>query len=404
MGEQQKNLLIGIFVIVACAAIVSIILFLKPSVGDGEKTLYVRFSNINKITVGTRVTYAGRPVGEVVAIDEIYQAREQPVDSLGRYYFYQLELKVDSSVQVYNTDEISLQTSGLLGEKSVAIIPKKPPKGVVPKLIKHQPIYANSVDPIENTFQQLGELADKMDITIDEITKWIQKNGPHVADSIKHFGDAMLTADIVMQKINQQQLVEEIKQSVVNFSNAIESVQRTIDELKQGEVFTNMTKVMNNLDSTTMSVAKITKDVAEGKGTIGKFVASDEMYLRVTALMTKIDTLMNDINHYGVLFNLNKGWQRLRTQRASQLNALQTPEGFKNYFENEVDQINMAMSRISMLLERAEESPEKEKIMQSGAFKSDFAELMREVDGLSDNLRLYNEQLMEASSSTCECY
>jgi len=401
MGEKQKNLLIGIFVLAACFLIVSIILFLKPSVGDGEKTLYVRFSNVNKITVGTRVTYAGRPVGEVVSIDEIYQAREQPVDILGRYYFYQLVLKVDSSVQVYNTDEISIQTSGLLGEKSVAIIPKKPPKGVVPKLITNQPVYANSVEPLENTIQQLGELADKMDVTIDEVTKWIQKNGSVVADSIKHFGDAMSSADVLMKKVDQQQLIEEIKETSHQFTKTIESIQETIDELKQGEVFTNITKIMNNLDSTTLSVSKITKDVAEGRGTIGKIVASDEMYLRITALMSKIDTLMNDINHYGILFNLNKGWQRVRTKRATLLESLQTPESFKNYFENEIDQINMAMSRISMLLERAEESPAKDKIMQSNVFKNDFAELMREVDGLSDNLRLYNEQLME--SSTCEC-
>ncbi len=63
MGEQQKNMLIGIFVLAACATIISIVLFLRPTVGDGKKTLYVRFSNINKITVGTRVTYAGKPVG-----------------------------------------------------------------------------------------------------------------------------------------------------------------------------------------------------------------------------------------------------------------------------------------------------------------------------------------------------
>ena len=403
MGEQQKNLLIGIFVIVACFLIVFIILFLKPSVGDGKEILYVRFSNINKIGVGTRVTYAGKQVGEVIGVEEIYQAREQPVDVLGRYYFYQLELKVDSHVKVYNTDEISLQTSGLLGEKSVAIIPKKPPKGVTPKLItSKQPIYANSVDPIENTFQQLADLADKMDVTIEEITKWIQKNGDTVANSIRHFGDAMLTADIVMQKINQAQLIEEFKDSSKHFSKVMASIQDTIDQLQQGDVFLNITKVMSNLDSTTTSVAKITRDISEGKGTLGKVLSSDEMYLRVTAIMTKIDTLMNDINHYGVLFNLNKGWQRQRTLRLSLMDSLETPESFKNYFQQEVDQINMAMSRISMLLERAEESSEKAQIMQSSDFKKDFSDLMREVDGLSDNLRLYNEQLME-SSTNCPC-
>ena len=159
MGEQTKSMLIGIFVLTAIALLVSFVLFLKPTVGNSEKTLYVRFANINKITLGTRVTFAGKPIGEVVAIDEIYNARKQPSDETGEIYFYQLTLKIDSSVTVYNTDEIALQTSGLLGEKSVAIIPKVPPPGVIPQPISNQPVYATSVDPIENAFEELSSVA-----------------------------------------------------------------------------------------------------------------------------------------------------------------------------------------------------------------------------------------------------
>ena len=98
MGEKTKNLAIGIFVLFAIFLVVYIIMFLKPSVGDMKQTLYVRFSNINKINVGTRVMFAGKAVGEVVAIREIYNAREQPTDSLNRVYFYELVLKIDSGI------------------------------------------------------------------------------------------------------------------------------------------------------------------------------------------------------------------------------------------------------------------------------------------------------------------
>ena len=106
---------------------------------------------------------------------------------------------------------------------------------------------------------------------------------------------------------------------------------------------------------------------------------------------------MNDINHYGLLFHLNKRWQRQRGQRLTVLNALDTPQGFRNYFEEEVDDINTAMSRLSMLIDRAEVSPEKEKILSNQQFAKDFAELFRQAEALSDNLRLYNEQLTEAA-------
>ena len=143
MIDYMKNMLIGLFVIVACGLVVGIILFLEPSVGDGKQTLVVRFSNINGLSLGTRVMFAGKPVGEVIEIQQIPHARDQPTDELGQVYFYQLILKLDSSVRMYNTDEITVQTSGLLGEKSIAIIPRSPPKGVKPTLITSKtPIYA----------------------------------------------------------------------------------------------------------------------------------------------------------------------------------------------------------------------------------------------------------------------
>ena len=81
------------------------------------------------------------------------------------------------------------------------------------------------------------------------------------------------------------------------------------------------------------------------------------------------------------------------------MNSLDTPVAFRDYFEKEVDDVNMAMSRISMLIERAETSPEREDILGNENFRDDFAKLLRDVDELADNLRLYNEQLNYATET-----
>lgn len=397
MGSATKNMLIGTFIIAACTLLIGIVMFLKPSVGDGKKTLYVRFANINKVNVGTRVTYAGKPVGEVVAISEIYQPRSQPIDTIGRFYFYQLTLKVDSSVVVYNTDEISLQTSGLLGEKSVAIIPRRPPKGMTPKVISNQPIYANSVDPIENAFNELSGVAKKMNETFDEITKWMKNNGDTVACSIKNFGDAMHQIDKVVADVNESGLISEIHGATHEIKESFAKIRDAMTIMETEGTFQNIAAISKSIKQASSSIDVVTQDLADGKGTLGKLIKNDDLYLRFTAVMSKADTLMNDVNQYGVLFHLNKGWQRTHAQRATQITALNTPESFKSYFEKEVDQVNTSMERISMLINRASETPEKEKILQNDLFKEDFAELLRKVNELSDNLKLYNQQLMEAA-------
>jgi phospholipid/cholesterol/gamma-HCH transport system substrate-binding protein len=400
MGEQTKNMLIGVFIIAACTLIVWLIMFLKPSVGNGEQIVYVRFSDINKINVGTRVMYAGKPVGEVVAINPIVDSRQYPhTDILGRLYSYQLTLKIDSHVKIYTTDQIALQTSGLLGEKSIAIVPKAPPKGVTPQLIvPKEPIYAESVDPIENVFVELSDLANDMEDTFREFTKWMRANGDSLGQTIQSIGDAMQEAKVAIGHINQAKIIDSVKQGVDNFSAAMGQMHAAIQEMHDGGTFANIGMVMTNLKGASRSIDLISKDIADGKGTLGKLIKGDDLYLRVTAIMSKVDTLMNDINHYGILFHLNKNWQRMRSQRVNLLNALNTPSSFQSYFETEVDQINTSMSRLSMLIDKAEESPEKQEILGNDRFKKDFAELLRQSEELSDHLRLYNQQLMDADN------
>ncbi len=249
MSEQLKNLLIGIFVIAACILIVSFIMFLHPSVGDMKKPYYVRFSNISSVSVGTRVTYAGKPVGEVVEIKQIDQDRDQPADEFGRLYTYELVIKVDSSVKIYSSDEVMLQTSGLLGEKSVAIVPKIPADGQKAFLIKNQAIYAESGDPMENVFLKLSDVADEMKITLQDVNVWIETNGDSVASAVQSFGNAMDEADRLLATFNNENIVYDVKH-----------------------------------------------------------------------IMNKANILLDDINHYGLLFHLNKGWQRTHSQRINFIN------------------------------------------------------------------------------------
>ena len=104
MHKSIKNMLIGLFVFAGIFLIVGIILFIKPSIGDGKQILNVRFNNIGGIQVGTRVTLAGKPIGEVEEIHQIPNARQNAVDHFGQVYPFVLMLKIDSATRIYSTD------------------------------------------------------------------------------------------------------------------------------------------------------------------------------------------------------------------------------------------------------------------------------------------------------------
>lgn len=402
MITQLKTMLIGLFVMVACGIVIGIILFIEPSIGDGKQVLNIRFSNINGLSVGTRVAFAGRPVGEVVSIDTIPNARNQPHDELGNIYYYQLVAHIDSHIKVYTTDEIATQTSGLLGEKSIAIIPKPLPKGMQAKLATAAtPFYANSVDPIESAFHQLSALSEKVEDAVEVIVKWVDENGAALGDAVRSFDKAMSAFGDTMITINEENVIGDIKAAVQSFTSTSDSIQNVICQMEQAGVFENFGITMDHVKNASMSMDHILGNLEEGKGTIGRLLSDDDFYLRLMSILTKVDTTMNDINHYGILFNLNKEWQRCRQKRASILNALETPNQFKDYFESEIDSINTAMARIAVLIEKAEQTPEKQRILESDLFRKDFADLLRKVNELLDNLKLYNEELESNNSRGC---
>lgn len=405
MTEQLKNILIGLFVAAAITIAVSMILFLEPTIGDGKETLQVRFTNIAGINIGTRVTYAGRPVGEVTTISEIYNAREQPADDSGRVYIYQLALKVDSSVQVYNTDEIAIRTTGLMGEKSIAIIPKTPPKGKVPQLITNQIIYASSVDPLENTFNQMSRVANRVQDAVDHFDIWFEENQEALSQAVRSFDGAMSRTEAVLTTVQDEKLIESIHESSSLLSDNLRLIK---DGLEQDQILTKISQFLDqmneamavfNSDGAEMlkSMNQITRDIATGRGTLGRFVTSDDFYLRLSSLLGKAETTMNDINHYGILFQYDKSWQRNRTKRANLAKSLDTPAEFRNYFETEVDNIQTALGRLTDVLDRAEGHPERERIVQSEGFKRDFACLLRQVQTLYDSVKLYNEEIFARS-------
>jgi phospholipid/cholesterol/gamma-HCH transport system substrate-binding protein len=199
--------------------------------------------------------------------------------------------------------------------------------------------------------------------------------------------------DTAVSDFNRLGVIHDVHKGIRSFTTVMDQVHGVIDDMEKGGVFTNLSTTMKHISSASANIDIITDDLASGTGTLGKLIKNDDMYLRVNAILSKMDTFMNDVNHYGVLFHLNKTWQRERLQRVNLMTSLDTPQAFKTYFEKEVDDVNMAMSRLSMLIQKAEANANKQNIMQDETFRDDFAQLLRDVDNLSDNLRLYNQQL-----------
>lgn len=336
MTESSKTVAIGVLTTAAIALVVWVLLFLHPSLGDGKNLVYVRFANIEKIGVGTRVTFAGKPVGAVVSIRLIPKSERTESKTDDNIYTYELGLAYDSKVDLLSTDEITIKTSGLMGERAIAIVPRKI-QGQTSRAIKqNEVILADSADGVDEAFAILQTVAKKFEKTMDQV------NG--------------------LQE---------------NFQNTLSSIAATSNELNTLIKKANDENLVGNLSAVVANIRK-------GDGSLGKLAMNDDFYIKSSAILQKVDVLMNDVNNYGVLFHLDKTWQRERRRHLEEIAKLSTSSDFSNYMNDEVSRISLSISRLSMALNKVDSELEK---ADHRMIDKTFKELLNQLVELENNIK-----------------
>jgi phospholipid/cholesterol/gamma-HCH transport system substrate-binding protein len=307
MREMRKNLIVGGFVLAACALIIWTLLSLRPRVGDQGTTVRALFSDINKITVGTPVNYAGRPVGEVVEIIPVEDPRKAPADEYGRRYVYRVVMKVDSSVQLYNTDRVAVTTSGLLGEKSIALIPQLPPPGVTPESVNGEVMLADSSDALDSVVRQVGSLADSLGETFRDLGGLLKDNKDEFHIAIDEFGQAMRQVRMAIAQLEEQKLFVELPEAVSHLKSILTAADKPaeIDAL-----ITDLGGLAHNLNLTSEGLER-------GEGTLGALLKKEDLYEQFQSLIKQAERAVDSINRYGLLFHNNKRWQRMQQPQAT---------------------------------------------------------------------------------------
>lgn len=385
MPAPVKTILIGIFVIIAAGIVVSMLLYIHPTVGDNAKTLRMRFTDVDKIDIGTRVTYSGHPVGEVISIRELPEARTERESYKGNVYVYEVEAKVDSGVNVFNTDEISARTSGLLGEKNIEITPLPAQSGQPLYQVENQVIYAVPSGTVESTLKKFSELTKKIEETLDSVQS--------VIDLIKKEeivqGIGKITRNLVdiTHALNRPEKWSQTLDNITTLSERANkswtTVDSTLDQLHAAAI---------NAKDFTHSANQIIEQTKRGQGTLGHLFVGNDLYLQVKSILHKGENLMNDINRFGLLFQTNKRWQRLEAERRRLVQNLSDPNQFSEYFDKEMDQISNSLFDVSMIINESQGN-DPSSLRYNPDFINRFTQLMRNVEGMEETIKLYNEQL-----------
>ena len=263
-----------------------------------------------------------------------------------------------------------------------------PKEGIPLKLVGNEINYGAETGSVEETFKEFKEAANKFELMLDGFTDILTNiRNNKLVDKITH---TIENIDSITTALNKPDQWNNILLNLDHLSSDLSTLMT-----KANKSWVTVDSTLSSADNLMKNGAGIAEKIAKGEGTVGKLIESEDLYLRTNSIMSKAETIMDDINHYGLLFSSDKGWQRLRARRLNLLQKLQTPQEFRNYFNDEINQISTSLSRVYTVLDAVENSPCCQDVIDDKEFTKVFAELMRRVKMLEEEVQMYNTQSME---------
>jgi phospholipid/cholesterol/gamma-HCH transport system substrate-binding protein len=294
MPPSKKNvtlsqLRVGIFVLIAIAVLVFLVLNASGDINPFSKKLHLRahFADANGLRDGSEVRLAGVRVGKV---ERIILLEPSPAPGAPRV---EAQMTIDSTIdgrpanQRIRSDSQAQQGSpSLLGNEMLI--------NITPGTAVGQPIQDNAILPSSssntvNDFATSGtDLAQRLSKLSDEISVLVK--------------DVQGGEGTVGRLFTDEALYN-------NLNATIRETEDVMKQLRSGQGsagrFINDPALYNNANEIVVQLKGISDDLRAGRGTAGKLLTDDEFYVRINRTADRLDKSVDQINL--VIEDINAG-------------------------------------------------------------------------------------------------
>jgi phospholipid/cholesterol/gamma-HCH transport system substrate-binding protein len=284
-----SELRVGLFVVIAVAILIFLILNASGDINPFARKLHLRarFSNADGLRAGSEVRLAGVRVGKVDAI-KLLPPSDKPDDPK-----VEATLAIDNTIdgqpanqRIRDDSTVSLGSPSLLGNDKLVNVTAGTAVG--------QPVQENALLQPSSLNQttlsnMVGpEVADQMtgiSKNLNEITRKINE-GPGTLSRV----------------LNDEALYDSLNAAVID-------TQAVIKQIRSGQgtagKFINDPAIYNNVNDLAVRLNDIAEGLRRGRGTAGKLLTDDALYNRINNIADRVDASVNDIN--GIIADIRQG-------------------------------------------------------------------------------------------------
>lgn len=296
---------------------------------------YTLFKSSDGMLINTPVMISGVKYGKIVDI-KIVQVENMP--------FIKIKIWLESGDVIFRNAKISINTSGLMGEKYIEIDPgtknaghfkeNEIVRGIDP--IKPQEIVAKihslliNTDKMISTFSQLfleEEIKNKIFLTLDNLKKssasisaLLESNEQSFSNSIKNIEETSKMIKISSIEINKlvTKSTQKISNSINNLSVSADNFSKSVDEASKNipnivrnvnqsaeninyittDTKKDIRKILDNMNELSTNLKTLSEDIKDKKNNIGSLIYSNEISKNLSEASKNINTTIKYIKYH----------------------------------------------------------------------------------------------------------
>lgn len=290
---EKKTIFIGIISIITITAAILGYEFLKGNNPfKPNRYFYVVYDNINNLTETAPVLISGKRIGQVKDIS---------FKNASSYNKIIVTLFIEENVKIPAGSVAQITSIDMLGTKGITIIPNnhtnkwaQPGDTLVGSVeTSLQELVMQQLAPLQTTINQLNIILHKVNYTLDSASIHDIKATISNLNHIVFVLDTMFKPHSRLQNtiLDINQISSTIASQKDTITQIISSTNQIISKINAA----NPGQMVSRLDSLIYSLNNITKQIKNGKGTLGKLYYSDTLYYKLDSISSRLNDLLQDI-------------------------------------------------------------------------------------------------------------
>ncbi len=255
---------------------------------SSDRTYYAVYNNVEGLAPSTSVTINGLNVGSVQSIDFS--------DDMGKLL---VTMNITKEFEFSKNSEAQLYEAGLIGGKSIAIVPKFDNAAIAESgAFLKGTVKAGFSELVNQKLTPLQEKMEIMMVSADSVLTNINdvfdaQTKANLRNSIAQLNTTIGSFKTMSASMNT--LIDDNKQKLDNTLTNVDKISTDLSKMSSALAEIDVKKTIEDLQKTVNNFNDILASVENGEGSMGKLLKDEKLYNNLEGASKQLEQLLEDL-------------------------------------------------------------------------------------------------------------